>query len=139
VKTDVIRRAWERYLVDGDAVALLTAVREQRCGPLPGAEYPELHRICDIDLCGRAYRVLRYVDRAGGDPELFLVPTDVPGLDQPGVPYWLQGNALIQWIHDEIERPAEDQVDWEQYRDRFAPPDARRRLLAGTDSEHSIE
>ena len=111
------RPAWERFLVDGDAAALLAAVRAKppRARPFD-AEYPALHRIRDVELDGVAYRVTRLLDADDGEERLFIEPTDVPDYAHGGVPYWLQGEALRRWVLGEEASPSKDVVDWEAYR-----------------------
>jgi hypothetical protein len=113
------RAAWERFLADKDAAALLAAVRANPPLRRPvDADYPEYHRLRDVDLGGEAYRVCRLVDPDDGRERLFIEPTDVPAFDSEGVPYWLRGEALRRWVRDETEYPADDETDWESYRPR---------------------
>jgi hypothetical protein len=109
--------AWEQYLVDNDAVALLALLQSLPTRkPLREATYPIHHRLCDIELGGRGYRVTRLVDLDDGRERLFIEPTDVPHYGETGVPYWLQGSGLIRWIRDEEALPTDDEIDWESYR-----------------------
>jgi hypothetical protein len=117
VEPDALRRAWERFLEDGDEAAFLEVVRAwPRRRPSADVEYPEIHRICDVELCGQAYRVMRTVDVVDGEERLFVEPTEAPNYDTPGVPYWLQGEGLRRWVVEEGECPAKGEIDWEQYR-----------------------
>ena len=110
------REAWERFLADADGAALLSAIRTQPQRRPPDAEYPEFHRLCDVVLNGESYRVSRLVDLDDGQELLYIDLTDVPHFDVQGVPYWLQGKALRRWVRDETEYPADEEIDWEEYR-----------------------
>jgi hypothetical protein len=120
VETVVVlpRQAWEQFLADSDEGALLAVIRRQPRRPPPqDVDYPEWHRVCDVQLCGEPYRVLRLVDVVDGEERLFAAPGTTPeGEKRGGVPYWLQGEALLHWITDETARPAKGPIDWEQYR-----------------------
>jgi hypothetical protein len=110
------RAVWERFLADGDAAALVAAVRATPPLRRPvEADYPAFHCLRDVEAGGQGYRVCRLVDVDDGTERLFLQPTDVPSPVE-GVPYWLQGEALRRWVRDEEEYPADDDIDWEQYR-----------------------
>ena len=92
------RQAWEQFLSDADGTALVAALRSLPTrGPLRDVGYPEYHRLCDVELCGSAYRVSRLVDPDDGRERLFISPTDHPDYHARGVPYWLQGAALARW------------------------------------------
>jgi hypothetical protein len=109
--------AWEQFLLTGDADALLATIQMIPDRPkLRGESYPELHRICDIDLGGNAYRLTRLFDPADQTQRLFITRTDVPDFHADGVPYWLQGVALARWVHEETESPSDSAPDWEEYR-----------------------
>ena len=45
---------------------------------------------------------------------LAFAPTNVTQ-NAPGVPFWLQGEMLAQWVADETESPAKEAVDWTNY------------------------
>jgi hypothetical protein len=110
------KAAWEAYERDQDETALLAAVAAQPERRPPDADYPEFHRLRDVELCGQAYRVCRLVDLDDGQERLFIEPTDVPAYDGEGVPYQLQGKALRRWVRDESAYPAKDDIDWDSYR-----------------------
>jgi hypothetical protein len=57
-------------------------------------DYPELHRIGDVELGGKAYRILRLVDLKDYSERLFIELTQSPNFKESGVPYRLQGAAL---------------------------------------------
>jgi hypothetical protein len=109
--------AWEKFLADGDGSALLARLRAIPTRQSPrDVSYPAYHRICDVDLGSQAFRVSRLVDLDDGMERLFIEPTDTPDLLEPGVPYWLRGQALSQWIREEETCPSDDKIDWESYR-----------------------
>ena len=115
MRWELPREAWERYLADRDGGTLLVTVRTRP--PIRGpvqAGYPQYHRLRDVPVGDQAYRVCRLVDGEAGE-FLFVEPTHVPDFTAQGVPYWLQGEALRRWVRDEVECPAKEEVDWEQY------------------------
>lgn len=85
------------------------------CEPIAKVDYPEIHRLCDVSLGGRAYRVSRPVDLHDNQERLFIKPTEVPDFDVDGVPYLLQGEPLRRWILEEIESPADGPTSWAEY------------------------
>jgi hypothetical protein len=99
--------AFERFLRDHDARSLLAAAASARDPLARGANWPELHRICDVVVDGQGWRVCRLVDSVTGDRSLFLDPTDTPSGD-PGVPYSLQGQALLKWVRAESASPSKE-------------------------------
>jgi hypothetical protein len=109
--------AWERFLANGDSVALLVRLRSLPTRPSPrDVSHPEYHRLCDVELGGQACRVSRLLDLDDGQERRFIEPTATPHFDSPGVPYWLRGAALARWVRDEAQSPSKDEVDWELYR-----------------------
>lgn len=114
-----LKIAWEEYLKTSDRDALLFAIEEHAI-PLPAkAEYPHLHRICDVQIGANAYRVMRLADEL---ETLFICLCDTPNLDLGGVPYWLHGEKLQLWIRletgveeDDRFQPETD-VDWNIFR-----------------------
>ena len=111
-----LKDAYQRFLRDNDEAALLAAI-----GALPrhllskDVEYPEVHRICDIRLLGKTFRVCRLVDVEDGEVRVFIEPTSFAS-DEPGVPYWLQGERLLEWIREETECTSKGPSDWDAYR-----------------------
>jgi uncharacterized protein (TIGR02996 family) len=88
-----------------------------------GHDYPQRHRLCDVRLRGEPFRVTRCMT-CNGKLQLFRVADSVWG-SEPGVPLWLEGEALRRWIEDEraAESAAEGDedlrdhpTDWERYR-----------------------
>ena len=71
------------------------------------AQWPEVHRICDVLVDGQGWRVCRVVDSITGDLSLFLMKTDSPSTDA-GFPYDLQGDALVEWVRAEILSPSKE-------------------------------
>src|SRR5688572_26521329 len=89
--------AFERFLRDRDARSLLAAAGPAVEVPAGQARWPEVHRICDVVHDDQGWRVCRVVDAVSGDSSLFLTPTSTPS-PEPGVPYSLQGDALVEWV-----------------------------------------
>lgn len=109
-------RVWEKFLADGDEAALAAAISAQSRRPPPqDVEYPEWHRICDVQLCGQSYRVSRLVDVIDGEERLFIETTDSPNFQEKGVPYQLHGEALRCWVVEESESPSKGPIDWAHY------------------------
>jgi hypothetical protein len=107
---------WEQFLADGDSSALLIALRRLPTRkPLQGRDYPECHRICDVQLGGQAYRISRLVDLDDHAERLFIEPTDFPDFTNGGVPFKLRGASLRRWVIEESESPAKGPVDWGEY------------------------
>ena len=99
--------AFERFLRDRDARSLLCAAGPARDHSPGRARWPEVHRICDVVLDGRAWRVSRVIDTVTGEMTLFIEPTDTPS-PEPGVPYSLQGEALLEWVRAETAPPSKE-------------------------------
>src|SRR5688572_13833338 len=115
-----LRALWEQYELTGDTEPLAAFVETQASSLAECEhEFPYKHRICDVQLRGRYFRVLRCVEC---DEQLAFVPI-APNLarDVPGVPYWLQGEVLAAWLAEEAECPTKAPVDWERYRDFECP------------------
>lgn len=85
-----------------------------------GHDYPQHHRLCDIRLHGEPFRVTRCVI-CGERLHAFRIANGAWG-SRSGVPLWLQGEALQQWIADELaaqedeEKSVDSPTDWDQYR-----------------------
>ena len=78
----------------------------------PIGEYPDVHRIIDIQLATEAFRVCRKI--SAGEA-LTVLPIEKP-LKDPGVPLWLTGAKLCQWAADEDREPSDEPTDWSKYR-----------------------
>jgi hypothetical protein len=108
--------SWEQFLADRDGAALLAVLASlPLCKPPRDVDYPEIHRICDLELGGRAYRLSRLVDLADGQERLLIEPTEFADFREGGVPYELQGAALRRWVTDETLSSAKGPVAWEEY------------------------
>ena len=75
-------------------------------------EYPDSHRIADVCIQNKNYRVCRQIS---DDEKLTLALIDEPS-DAPGVPIWLEGEELRRWAKSELENPADEPTDWESFR-----------------------
>jgi hypothetical protein len=47
------------------------------------------------------------IDTVTGQMTLFIEPTDTPS-PEPGVPYWLQGEELLEWVCAETASPSKE-------------------------------
>ena len=112
---DELKIAWEAYLIDSDQAKLLTVVEkfipadfdpdyelsDEGFKETMRTPYLASHRICDIKLCGRAFRVGRTSDES---EILSIQPCASPSFDEPGVPYSLTGEKLLNYIHERQQR-----------------------------------
>jgi hypothetical protein len=116
MSTDPLQEAFERFLIDRDESALLAAVHRHG-GRAPSRELdsPVAHRICDVQLGGSGYRVVRVFDPDDRSTKVFIYPTDSPAYTALGVPLALQGGALQRWIEDELKSPTRGPVRWSSY------------------------
>jgi hypothetical protein len=96
---------------DGAGLSALIANHPELCTTQAG-EYPNFHRILDIWVGGRFFRVCRQISHGEA---LVAVPIDEPS-DVPGVPLWLTGEKLREWAVDEEENPSDEPTDWNKYR-----------------------
>ncbi len=112
---DQLKRLWERYLSDLVAAPLLAFLGAHPRATLDcGHEYPHLHRVCDVALSGRMFRVNRCV--TCGEALFFRpIPADVARPDEPGVPYRLSGAKLARWVDDVRRNDPKEETDWELY------------------------
>ena len=109
-----LKEALRRYVESGDnseVQAVIDAhpalIRDD------GGEYPDFHRILDLVIDGRSFRVCRWISNG---ERLSLVPTERAQPSVSGVPLWLSGQRLRDWAQEEEEEPSQDATDWEQYR-----------------------
>jgi hypothetical protein len=75
-------------------------------------DYPDCHRIVDIRIGGKSYRVCRQIS---ADERSTLTEIDKV-LEEPGVPIWLEGEMLEKWARSEEDNPSDGPCDWESYR-----------------------
>ena len=78
----------------------------------PLGEYPDVHRIVDVQLETGVFRICRQI--SAGE-ELTAAPIDKPW-KSPGVPLWLTGDKLRQWAALEAQEPSDEPTDWSTYR-----------------------
>jgi hypothetical protein len=109
---DLLAKAFERFTIDHDEAAFMAAI-QQHGGHSPSSDLdcPIAHRIRDVSLGGDAYRVVRVYDVDNRTSRLYVYPSETPG-EQPGVPYELSGDALHQWVVDELNDPSDGDTDW---------------------------
>ncbi len=75
--------------------------------------YPDFHRIADICIGSKCYRVCRQISEG---EKITLSLIDEPISDVPGVPIWLEAEKLKEWARSEEDDPSQGPIDWEQYR-----------------------
>ena len=77
-------------------------------------KFPEHHRICDIIVKDRAFRITRC---AACHENIYVSDIDVAIAheEETGVPLELRGEALRQWIEYEKESPSKEEVDWKYW------------------------
>jgi hypothetical protein len=113
-----LKQAWELFLKNGDKDAPLKAIENSTDSPSDDFDYPYLHRICDMEIRGRAYRVVRVADE---DESVYINECDTYS-EVGGVPYWLNGEQLRRWIRLETGEELNDDYDpesatnWEMFR-----------------------
>ena len=118
--SSLLQSAYESYLSTHDDAALLSAIQTHGGNPAPDdVDAPLVHRINDIQLDGKWFRIVRVVSLPTGNTELLIYPTDF-GSDSPGVPYSPTGESLLRWVHDELNSEADDwdtwpATDWSKY------------------------
>ena len=72
-------------------------------------EYPDFHRIADIQIGENKYRICRQISK---NEYLTFIEIDKV-MNESGVPLWLEGKKLKEWAEsDDID----EEVDWEKYR-----------------------
>ncbi len=103
-------------MLDGQALPLLTFfdAHPQSMADC-GHEYPSVHRVCDISLDGKAFRVTRCFT-CGEALSFRPIPPEIAGPNESGVPYWLSGDKLAQWVKDVSSDDPKDDTDWERYK-----------------------
>jgi len=104
-----LRMAVEQFLTSGTDDVLLRLIGDhpelsRRCAH----KYPFAHRIQDLVVRGRTYRVLRCVTCA---ERLTLEPTDHTCADL-GVPLWLVGEHLAYWARRVVKYGEDGPTDW---------------------------
>lgn len=115
--SDPLDQAYQAFLNNQEESLLFQAIQSYGGKrPSPSIEYPICHRICDIQLLGKSYRVSRVFDAHHNSTQLFIYPLE-NGFDSEskGVPYELQGGALARWVWDESNHPTKDEQDWREY------------------------
>lgn len=108
-----LRVAYEKYLHDCNVAQFANAI-EQHGGiePPPEVDLPIVHRICDVYLEDKWYRIVRVYDLSSREWDMLVYATNA-GNDQLGVPYRLQGSGLHQWVIDELAIASDEDSDWE--------------------------
>ncbi|WP_159674593.1 hypothetical protein [Andreprevotia sp. IGB-42] len=108
-----LKHALSHYLESGNEEELrqaLTAHPEVISAEY--GEYPDMHRLVDLRIGGRNFRVCRQISQR---ESITLIPIE-DLVDTPGVPLWLTGEKLVVWATDEEENPSDEPTDWDRYR-----------------------
>ena len=107
--SDKIQKAYKIFRKTGIKSELLKILKQNPCSLPDHIDYPEIHRIEDINFGDCAYRVNRVWKN--GKAEFCIVPCTTPNFKGQGVPYKLTGWRLDKWIQDEKE--LEDDEDYD--------------------------
>jgi hypothetical protein len=111
---DKLKFSLKEYFASGDEVGLLTILgAHPELVSSEYGEYPDFHRIADIRLGAKCYRVCRQISK---DEQLTFMQIDELMDDMAGVPIWLEGEKLKEWAEAEEDGEVEIPVDWENYR-----------------------
>ena len=73
-------------------------------------EYPDVHRIVDIQIGENKYRICRQISK--NEDLIFIEIDDLR--HEVGVPLWLEGEKLKEW--EESDSGLKEEIDWEKYR-----------------------
>ncbi len=93
-----------------------------------GHPYPYFHRVLDLSLGGKPFRLGRCV-RCGERLTLTPIDPSVANLQVAGVPLEFKGEALRKWVEKEAKSPAKEAIDWDHYDpDAVAEPVTPERL-----------
>jgi hypothetical protein len=102
------------YLELGDKAGLLAILEEYpEAVSAEYGEYPDFHRITDIQLGSKIYRVCRQISQ---NEKLTFMAIDELRDQVSGVPLWLEGEKLKAWAEAEEDDSTDEPVDWESYR-----------------------
>ena len=77
-------------------------------------DFPDLHRIFDISIGFRSYRICRKISECE-KLTLSLIKNDASS-DVEGAPICLTGDKLRVWAESEVENPSKEAIDWEVWR-----------------------
>jgi hypothetical protein len=112
------QEAWKQFKETANAAPLLAliAAHPELRQPPSDIRHPYVHRLVDVLLANRPFRVCRAI--VWNQEHLFFTEIDFScfNLMEPGVPEWLTGPRLLQWIRQEAENPAKQAIDWEKWR-----------------------
>ena len=109
-----LREALRKYVETGDESEMQAAIdAHPELISESAGEYPDFHRVMDLVVGGRSFRVCRWISKG---EMLLLVPTKRADPSNAGVPLWLSRDRLRDWAEEEEENPSQDATDWEEYR-----------------------
>lgn len=109
---DKLKLLLSDYLESGDKSGLLAILEEYpEAVSAESGEYPDFHRITDIQLGSKIYRVCRQISQ---NEKLTFMEIDELKDQVPGVPLWLEGEKLKAWAEEDSD--TDEPVDWESYR-----------------------
>lgn len=108
-----LKAALNHYFSSGDTSKLQSVISAHSdLVSTEYGEYPDFHRIVDIQIGSGNFRVCRQISQG---EMLTLLPVN-EALDMPGVPLWLEGEKLRGWARNEEENPSDGPTNWDQYR-----------------------
>ena len=109
---DKLKLLLSDYFESGDEAGLLAILEEHpEVVSTEYGEYPDFHRITDVHLGSKIYRVCRQISQ---DEKLTFIEIDELSDQVPGVPLWLEGEKLKAWAEEDSD--TDEPVDWESYR-----------------------
>ena len=109
---DKLKLLLSDYFESGNEAGLLVILEESpEVVSAEYGEYPDFHRITDIQLGSKFYRVCRQISQ---NEKLTFMDIDELMDQAPGVPLWLEGEKLKAWAENDSD--TDEPVDWESYR-----------------------
>jgi len=110
-----LKEALQVFFDSDDKTQLAEFIADNACLNINmDGEYPDEHRIIDLRIGDSCYRI----GRLSSQNDLLSIEKipDSKFHEEPGVPFWLEGESLRQWVMKEKEEPSKGPVDWEKYR-----------------------
>jgi hypothetical protein len=120
MKIHLPNEIWEACLKNGSLQKIEHYLAENSAIQIPAdLDYPFVHRICDFELNGQAYRLLREV--VNNTENLFMLEWEYQNAGENiGVPYPLKGESLKRWMNDENDEDLDTDctTPWGNYLDK---------------------